>query len=92
MSWLGDIALGIGALLALYAIYAQRRDIVPGVGGTMGGEMTVGLTWLLAACFAALGSAAYLPWYLSALTGVGVLALSFLIRLALARIPKPPGR
>lgn len=78
-----------GAVLAMVlAVAYQRRDIVPGRGGTMGGEMTAGLIWLLAALLGAVGSLAFMPWYFSVLVFVAVLALSFLVRMWVARLAK----
>lgn len=81
-----------GALLAMvYAIVFQRRDLHPERGGSMGGEMTAGLIWLVASLLGALGSLAFVPWYGSILVFFGIYAFSFLVRSVVARIPKRAG-
>jgi hypothetical protein len=77
-------------LVAAFALIYQRRDIVAGHGGTMGGEMTAGLMWVIASFLSAIGSYTFIPWYFSILVFFAVLAFSFLIRMAVARIPKKP--
>lgn len=79
------------ALLAmLFAVVYQRSDIDPERGGSMGGEMTTGFIWVLASLFCAIGSLALIPWYLSIPVFFLVLALSFLVRVLVSRVPKPP--
>jgi len=73
----------------LFAIIYQRRDIVPNYGGTMGGEMTTGFVWVIASLLSAAGSVALIPWYFSMLVFFLVFALSFLVRILVAWIPKP---
>ena len=76
-----------GAVLAMVlAVAYQRRDIVPGRGGTMGGEMTAGLIWLVASALCALAALVLLRWYWAVLAFVLTLGLSFMVRILLARI------
>ncbi|MFA5081107.1 MAG: hypothetical protein WC474_01005 [Hydrogenophilaceae bacterium] len=54
----------------------------------MGGEMTAGLIWVVTSLLCALGSLAFMAWYSSVLVFFGVIALSFLVRIAVARIAR----
>jgi hypothetical protein len=78
----------IALLLMAAAIRYQRREMVPGYGGTMGGEMTTGVIWLGASLFSALGALAFVHWLFAGLIFIGVFLLSFLNRTLVARIPK----
>lgn len=88
MPLLPALALSFALLASLLAIFYQRRDMRPGTGGTMGGEMTAGLVWVVAALLWGLGSLAWVPWYLAMGVFVAAMALSFLVRMGVARIPK----
>lgn len=88
MPLLPTLAFSAALLASLFAIVYQRRDMRPGTGGTMGGEMTAGLIWAVASLLWALGSLAFAPWYLAIGVFVAAMALSFLVRLGVARIPK----
>lgn len=90
MTLLAIVCLAASGLMIGYALYYQRRDMVPGYGGTMGGEMTVGLIWLLAALLFGLGVAAFVPWYLAILSCLALVALSFVARRLVASVPKQP--
>lgn len=85
MSMLAIVCLIAALLSMLFAVVYQRRDLRPGRGGSMGGEMTAGLIWLVAALLGAVGSLAFIAWYFSLLVFFGTVALSFLVRIAVAR-------
>lgn len=72
----------------LLAILYQRRDLHPSYGNTMGGQMTVGVIWLLASVLSALGIAVLTTWYWSIPVFFLVFALSFVVRTIVARVPK----
>lgn len=88
MPLLPTLALCLALLASILAIVYQRRDMRPGTGGTMGGEMTAGLIWVVAALLWALGSLAWVPWYLAIGMFVAAMGLSFLVRMGVARIPR----
>jgi hypothetical protein len=90
LNLLALFCLAVSGLAIGYAVYYQRRDMVPGYGGTMGGEMTIGLIWLLAGLLFGLGMAAFVPWYLAILAGIALVALSFAVRRLVASVPKRP--
>lgn len=72
----------------VFAVFYQRRDLHPSYGSTMGGQMTSGVIWILAALLCAIGASMMIPWYFSIPVFFVVLALSFLVRTIVARIPK----
>lgn len=78
----------VSGLAMAYAIYYQRKDMVPGYGATMGGDMTTGVIWLFASVLFGFGSNAFAPWYFSLLVGIAMLMLSFIIRRLVGKIPK----
>lgn len=86
MSLLANLSFAVACLLALLAVLYQRRDLAPGHGGSMGGEMTAGIIWLAVALLSALGSLARVHWLVSILIFFAVIALSFLIRILVARL------
>jgi hypothetical protein len=88
MPLLPTLSFSTALLAMLFAILYQRRDMRPGTGGTMGGEMTAGLIWVVASLLCALGSLAFVPWYFAIGVFVVAMALSFLVRMGVARIPK----
>ncbi len=88
MPLLPTLAFSAALLATLFAIIYQRRDMRPGTGGTMGGEMTAGLVWVVASLFWALGALAFVPWYLAIVVFGAAMGLSFLVRMGVARIPK----
>lgn len=88
MSLLPTLAFSFALLATLFAITYQRRDMRPGTGGTMGGEMTAGLVWMAASLLWALGSLAFVPWHLAIVVFVAAMGLSFLVRMGVARAPK----
>ncbi len=92
MSPLALASLIGAAVVMVVALVYQRRDLVPGYGGTMGGEMTAGLLWMLAALLVALAALDLMPWYFTPLVWGAVVGLSFPIRIWVARIAKPPVR
>ncbi len=88
MNMLALVCYAVAILLMMIAIIHQRRDIVPGYGGTMGGEMTSGVIWLLASFVAAGGALAMMHWVFALLQFLGLWALSFLVRALIGKIPK----
>jgi hypothetical protein len=86
MNLLANLCFAAACLLALLAVLYQRRDLAPGHGGSMGGEMTAGVIWLAVALLSALGSLVLVHWLVSILIFFAVLALSFLIRTLIARL------
>lgn len=82
------LCIALALLIMVFAVAYQRRDIVRGHGGTMGGEMTTGILWLAAALLMAIGAYGYFPWYVSVLVLIVTILVSFMIRVAVARIPK----
>jgi len=67
-------------VLAVLAIRHQCKDFIPHHGNSMGGEILDLFLWAMASLFVAVGSFAFLQWYLSALVFLVGFALSFLIR------------
>ncbi|MCP5278599.1 MAG: hypothetical protein H6935_09590 [Thiobacillus sp.] len=82
----GILSLALAVMMMILAVTYQRRDITPGRGGTMGGEMTAGLIWLVASALCALAALVLLRWYWAVLAFVLTLGLSFMVRILLARI------
>jgi phosphatidylglycerophosphate synthase len=91
MKILAIICYTAALITMIFAVVYQRKDIDPDHGGTMGGEMTTGFIWILASLLCAVGSVALIPWYLSIFVFFLVLAISFLVRTLVSRIPKHPG-
>lgn len=86
MGLIGAILLGAVPLLASFALVYQLRDLIARPGGTMGAEMTAGVIWMLAALLGGIGSFVLFDGLAAALTVVGVLALSYLVRTGLPKI------
>lgn len=85
MTVVGVVSLALAVMLMLLAVIYQRRDITPGRGGTMGGEMTAGLIWLVASALCALAALVFLHWYWAVLAFFLSLGLSFMVRTLVAR-------
>jgi hypothetical protein len=88
MNILALICFVVALSAAVVAVVLQRRDIVPGYGTTMGGQMLSSSIWSLASLLAAISSLALVRWYFSVLVFIGVFALSFAVRALVERIPK----
>ncbi|MFZ5484384.1 MAG: hypothetical protein ACOZB0_09150 [Pseudomonadota bacterium] len=88
MSMWAMVLLWVAAGLAAWAIWLQRRDMIPGLGGTMGGEMTSGLIWWGVALVVAVASIDVLGGYWAVAVFLGVLVVSFGIRRVISGIPK----
>lgn len=86
MTVLGVLSLALAVILMILAVVYQRRDITPGRGGTMGGEMTAGLMWVVASALCALAALVFLHWYWAVLAFFLTLGLSFGVRVLVARI------
>ena len=86
METLALVSFSLAVTLMILAMVYQWRDSTPGRGGTMGGEMTAGLIWGVAALLCGLGALAYLPWYGAVLVALLTLGGSFLVRMLISRV------
>lgn len=80
------LCFSVAFLAIVLAVIYQWRDSVPHYGNTMGGEMTTGLIWTVASLLCALGSLAYLHWLLAIAVFFSTLAVSFMLRMLIARL------
>jgi len=80
MTTAGVILVLLSVLCAGVALLYQRSDHVKGYGSTMGGEMTAGAIWSLAAILAGTGTGILSAWYWGIATFLAVYAASFKIR------------
>lgn len=86
MTVVGVLSLALAVVLMVLAVVYQRRDVTPGRGGTMGGEMTAGLMWVVASALCALAALVFLGWYWAVLAFFLTIGLSFLVRMLVARV------
>ncbi len=86
MEPVGVILNVLAGLALIGAILYQRLDYSKGYGSTMGGQMTAGMIWSLAALLCGLGTGIVLTWYWGCAAFIAVYISSFGVRTVVERV------